>query len=80
MGGSRKASDMTKRTNKPATKKSAPKKVAAGYPEMSVDDAALFEQGRFARKNGVGKDDSPLSGKARVTWVKGWKFQDKART
>lgn len=52
----------------------------ADEPETEPRDAAevkAYEQGRHARKNGIGKAESPHGkGDLRDAWVEGWKFQD----
>jgi len=38
-----------------------------------------FEQGRFARRNGISKDDAPYDTEDanHKAWLAGWKFEDK---
>lgn len=53
-----------------------------GRDETETRDAAevaAYNQGRHARKSGIGEAESPHGkGALRDAWVEGWKFQDKA--
>ena len=53
---------------------------AAPGPEADKRDAAeqaAYNQGRHARKNGIGEAQSPHSkGVMRDAWVEGWQYQD----
>ena len=45
--------------------------------EPKPDETAEYRLGRHARKNGIGRAQSPYSkGDARDSWVEGWDFQD----
>ena len=46
-------------------------------PARDAAEQAAFNQGRHARKNGIGEAESPHGkGVMRDAWVEGWKFQD----
>ena len=77
MGGSRKASDMTKKkysSKKASSKKSPAKKKAP--PKEPAYQPQSYSQGRVARKRRMDRDYLPVEGDKK-SFQAGWDYQDK---